>query len=294
MVAAIWGLNFVVVKSALGVLAPLGFNAMRHLVASGFMLVVLLASGGVGRPEREDWPRIVGMGVLGIICYQMAFMFGLDRTRAGNASLMLALAPIFVLLFGGRSGEGGVRAWLGVILSVLGIAIVSWNTFSLTGGSTLIGDLILIGAAAIWALYTIGSKPLISRYGPIRATVWPLWIGSIGVVLAGVPALVRQDWSVVGPAAWGGVLYSACFAIGIAYLLWYRGVERVGGARTAVFSNLAPVVAIAAGAVWLGEAFTIHSLAGALLVIGGLILVPSGGTGEDAPADQYAPAGSAR
>ncbi len=279
LLAIIWGVNFAVVKSALEVLEPLAFNALRHLVASAFMLFVLLAGDGIGRPARTDWRRIVGLGFVGIILYQIAFVGGLDRTRAGNASLMLALAPIFVLLFGRRGGEGGSRAWLGATASVLGIGLVSWTTFTLTNGSTLVGDVILIGAAAVWAIYTIGSKPLIEKYGPIRATAWTLWVGSIGVFLLGVPGLLRQDWSAVGTGAWLGVIFSAVFAIGVAYLLWYRGVQRVGGARTAVFSNLAPVVALATAALWLGESVTVYSLIGALLVIGGLLLVPSGGTG---------------
>lgn len=274
----IWGVNFAVVKSALTVLEPLAFNALRHLIASVFMLGVLLASGGIGRPAREDWRRIAWLGLVGIIGYQIAFVFGLDRTRAGNASLMLALTPVFVLLFGRREGEGGSRAWLGAAISIFGIALVSWSTFSLNGGSTVIGDVILIGAAAVWALYTIGSKPLINRYGPIRATAWTLWAGSSGLFLMGLPALFRQEWTTVGPAAWLGVFFSAILAIGVAYLLWYRGVQRIGGARTSVFSNLAPIVALVTGALWLGESFTLYSLVGALMVIGGLVLVPAGGS----------------
>ncbi len=273
----IWGLNFAVVKRALEVLEPLGFNALRHLIASAFMLAVLALGAGVGRPDRKDIPRIVAMGVVGIIFYQVAFIFGLDRTRAGNAALMLALTPLFVLLFGRRGGEGGYRAWLGAALSILGVAIVSASTLRLAGSTTLIGDVILIGAAAVWAAYTIGAKPLIERYGPMRTTAWTLWAGAIGLTIAGVPSLARQDWSAVTHEAWAGVVYSAIFAIGVSYLLWYRGVQVLGGARTSVFNNLTPVVALAAGALWLDEALTGYSIVGSIMVIGGLVLVPASG-----------------
>ncbi len=280
----IWGLNFAVVKRALEVLEPLGFNALRHLIASAFMLAVLVLGAGVGRPDRKDIPRIVAMGVVGIIFYQVAFIFGLDRTRAGNAALMLALTPLFVLLFGRRGGEGGRRAWLGAALSILGVAIVSASTLRLAGSTTLIGDVILIGAAAVWAAYTIGAKPLIERYGPMRTTAWTLWAGSIGLTIAGVPSLARQDWGAVTFEAWTGVVYSAILAIGVSYLLWYRGVQVLGGARTSVFNNLTPVVALAAGALWLDEALTGYSIVGSIMVIGGLILVPaSGGVRPAAP-----------
>lgn len=280
----IWGLNFAVVKRALEVLEPLGFNALRHLIASAFMVAVLALGPGIGRPDRKDIPRIVALGVVGIIVYQIAFIFGLDRTRAGNAALMLALTPLFVLLFGRTGGEGGRRAWLGAALSILGVAIVSASTLRLAGSTTLIGDVILVGAAAVWAVYTIGAKPLIERYGPMRTTAWTLWAGSIGLAVAGLPSLARQDWGAVSPSAWIGVIYSSVFAIGVAYLLWYRGVQVLGGARTSVFNNLTPVVALAAGALWLDEALTGYSIVGSIMVIGGLILVPaSGGVRPTAP-----------
>jgi drug/metabolite transporter (DMT)-like permease len=270
---AIWGVNFAVVKWALDAFEPLGFNALRHVLASAFMAAVLLGRGGIGRPARADLPRIIALGVVGNFLYQMAFIFGLDRTRAGNASLMLALVPLFLLAFDGRRAERRVIALAGAFLSICGVALVSGSSLRIEGAETLLGDLILIAAAGVWAVYTIGAQPLIDRYGPIRTTAWTLWAGSLGLAAAGVPSLLRQDWERVSAAAWSGVLFSSVLSIGLAYLLWYRGVQRLGGSRTAVFSNLTPVVALLAGSVWLGEALTRFSVIGAAMVIGGVLLV---------------------
>jgi drug/metabolite transporter (DMT)-like permease len=237
------------------------------------MVVVLLASGGIGRPRRDDVPRIVFLGVVGNVIYQMAFILGLDRTRAGNASLMLALVPVFLLVFDREARGGGRAAWAGALLSVVGVGLVSAAALRLEGSATLIGDLLMIAAAVVWAIYTIGARPLIDRYGPIRTTAWTLLVGSVGLLAAGVPSLLAQDWSAVGTAAWGGVLFSSIFSIGVAYLLWYRGVQKLGGARTAVYSNLTPVVALVAGTLWLNERLTPFSVAGAAMVLGGIVLV---------------------
>ena len=278
LMVLIWGLNFAVVKNALLAFAPLGFNSLRHLLASAFMLAVLLAQGGVGRPRREDVGRIVVLGVIGNLAYQMAFIFGLDRTRAGNASLMLALVPIFLLLYTRNKRAVARSSWLGAALSVAGVALVSGSALRMEGTETLVGDGLMIAAAIMWAVYTIESQPLIERYGPIRATAWTLWVGSLFLFLAGVPSVLRQDWSVVSAAAWGGLLFSSVLSVGVAYLLWYRGVQQLGGARTAVYSNLTPVVALAAGAILLGEQLNVYSVAGATLVIGGIVMVRSGAT----------------
>jgi drug/metabolite transporter (DMT)-like permease len=269
----IWGLNFSVVKSALLAFEPLGFNSLRHLLASAFMLIVLLSQDGIGRPRRRDLPRIFVLGLVGNLAYQMAFIFGLDRTTAGNASLMLALVPIFLLIFAAATRGAPRSSWFGAGISVAGVALVSGSALRLEGAGTLIGDGLMIFAALMWAIYTVGAQPLIERYGPIRTTAWTLWVGSFFLFLAGVPSLLRQNWSVVGVTAWGGLLFSSVLSVGVAYLLWYWGVQQLGGARTAVYSNLQPIVALAAGALLLGEQLTIFSLVGAALVVGGVLLV---------------------
>lgn len=272
----IWGVNFAVVKWALEAFEPLGFNALRFAVASLFVLAVLRARGTLRLPARQDVPRIVLLGLVGNVLYQMAFILGLNRTQAGNASLMLALSPVFTTLLSARVGHErpGIVAWLGAGVSVAGVALVSGSTLSVAGaGHTLLGDAILVGAAGVWAFYTVGSRELVRRYGSVQATAWTLWVGAAGLMVLGLPSLARQEWSRVDAAAWGGLLFSAVFAIGLAYLIWYRGVERIGNTRTAIFSNLVPFVALTTGALWLGERFTPGAILGAGLTIAGVLLV---------------------
>lgn len=270
----IWGVNFAVVKRALEVFDPLAFNALRYLLASVFVLLVLRWGGKLSWPRRADVGRVVVLGLFGNLVYQMAFIFGLQRTRAGNASLLLALVPIFILLLSRRSEpEPGRGVWTGAALSVGGVALVSGSALRMEGIETLFGDLLLLGAASVWALYTVGTRPLISRYGATRATAWTLWAGAVAIVAAGIPALLRQDWTRVDGGAWVGLLYSALLSIGLAYLLWYRGVEKIGGAKTAIYSNLTPVVALATGWLWLGEALSPLGIAGAAMVVVGLMVV---------------------
>lgn len=274
LMVVIWGLNFAVAKRALETIDPLAFNALRYAIASAFVYVVLRRQGTLSSPGRGDLVRILVLGVLGNTLYQLAFILGLDLTTAGSGSLMLAVMPVFVLVLELWSGiSHGPRAWVGATGSIIGVALVSRAALRLQGAEALLGNILMIGAAGLWALYTQGSQPLIRRYGAIRATAWTLWAGAVGIVLMGIPALLRQDWAAVDAVSWGGLLYSAFLSIGLAYLLWYRGVSRLGGSRTAIYSNLTPVVALAAGALWLGEPLTMLSIVGAALVIGGVMLV---------------------
>jgi drug/metabolite transporter (DMT)-like permease len=273
----VWGVNFAVVKNALAVFEPLAFNALRFVIASVFVGVVLRVQGALALPERRHLARIVVLGLLGNVAYQMCFILGLARTRAGSAALILALTPILTAFFSMLTGHErpGWRTWAGAALSVLGIGLVTGAGALLEGHDALVGDLILVVAAAVWALYTVGARPIVERYGSIQTTAWTLWVGTAGLVALGTPALQRQRWDDVGAEAWGGLFFSALFAIGLAYLIWYRGVERIGNTRTAIFSNLTPVVAMIAAAVLLKESPTGWAILGAGLTLGGVMVVRS-------------------
>jgi len=273
----VWGVNFAVVKGALDAFLPLAFNALRFLIASVFVGLVLRAQGALEPPERRDVPRIVVLGLLGNVAYQMCFIIGLSLTRAGSTALILALTPIFTAFLSMLTGaeRPGWRTWAGAAFSLAGIALVTGSGFSMEGRDALIGDLILVCAAAVWAVYTVGSRPLVERYGSVKTTAWTLWVGTVGLLVLGAPALLHQRWGTIGTDAWGGLLFSALFAIGLAYLIWYRGVERLGNTRTAIFSNLTPVVALAAAAFLIDEKPGAWAILGAAMTLTGVMVVRS-------------------
>ena len=272
----VWGVNFAVVKRALAAFDPLAFNAARFVIASVVVGAVLRSRGPLALPARRDLPRILALGLLGNVLYQMCFILGLSLARAGTASLILAVTPIFTAFLSALTGHErpGWRTWGGAALSIAGVALVTGAGLRLEGRRELTGNLILLGAAAVWALYTVGARPIVQRYGSVATTAWTLWVGTVGLVLAGVPALAAQAWD-VGWEAWGGLVFSALFAIGLAYLIWYRGVEKIGNTRTAIFSNLTPVVAMTAAAVLLKETPSTWALVGAALTLTGVMVVRS-------------------
>jgi drug/metabolite transporter (DMT)-like permease len=279
LLTLIWGVNFAVIKVALGTFEPLALNALRFPIAAVVLWIGLRSQGPVPIPPREDIPRVILLGLLGNVVYQLLFVFGIDRTLAGNASLMLATAPVWTLVLASALGveSHGPRVWFGVGATLIGMILVVVGgtlTFGQVPGR-LLGDSLLILAAATWSVYTVLGQDLTRKHGALAVTGWTLWIGTLGLVVLGIPALARTDFGAAGPGAWMAVAYAGVFALAIAYLLWYRGVERIGSSRTAAFANLIPVVALTAAALWLGERPTGIQLSGAVIVIGGVWLTRS-------------------
>jgi drug/metabolite transporter (DMT)-like permease len=277
----IWAFNFSAAKFALGDFAPLAFNGIRFILASAFIFVFMKLSGQTKLIlERRYWPVLIGLGILGHVVYQVMFIFGLDLTRAGNASLMLAMSPVFITLISvaARQERVGWVAWAGVVVSFAGVALVvrgGAQAFAF-GADTVRGDLLVLAAAAGWSAYTVGSAPLVRRYGALPVTAATLWVGSLGLVLVSIPSLISQPWSAVSPVAWAAVIYSGIFAIGAAYLLWYYCVRRLGSTRTGVYSNAIPIVALLIAWLTLGEVPTWLQGLGAAGIVCGAVLARLG------------------
>jgi drug/metabolite transporter (DMT)-like permease len=144
------------------------------------------------------------------------------------------------------------------------------------GAGTLRGDLAVLVAAMAWSVYTVGSVPLVHRYGVVPVTAATMWVGTAGLLIASLPALVGQDWAAVHTISWLAVLYSGAFAIATAYFLWYFCIRQIGSTRTAVYTNFTPVVALLVAWPALGEVPTALQAAGAGGIIAGSILVRAG------------------
>ncbi len=275
----VWAVNFSVSKRALGELEPLAFNALRFPLAALLLYIILRRRGPIPMPERADLPRVWALGILGNLVYQFCFIVGLDRTSAGNASLLLASSPIMTALLSAYFGHERVRGrvWLGVAATFTGILLVVLGGRSTdAAASSIVGDVIMFTAAVAWACYTVGSRPLIERYGPVNVTAWTLWIGAAGLVLAGIPATLQTNFSEVSAGTWIAVVYAGVLSIGVAYVIWYYGVEQLGNTRTSTYSNVVPVMALAVAWLWLGEAPAAAQVAGAAVIVGGVTLAQSG------------------
>jgi drug/metabolite transporter (DMT)-like permease len=275
LMVVIWGVNFPIAKAALIELSPLAFNALRFPLAAVILLVALQFRQGFRWPDRGDRLAILALGIMGNLVYQQFFIFGLDNTRAGNASILLAVTPILTALLSSGSGHEHVsgRTWIGVAATFAGIAlVVTLGGAHDDGAATLLGDALMLSASLAWAIYTVGSRNLVWKYGAVQFTTWTLGIGAVALFSLGLRDLIRTDLAGVSTSAWIGVIYSGALSIGIAYLIWYYSVRQIGNTRTAAYSNLVPVVALCAAWAQLGEVPTAGQVLGTAVIIGGITL----------------------
>lgn len=275
-VAFIWGINYPLVKSAIAAMDPLVFNALRMVVAMVAMPLMALLLGVNFRGVGRDLWKFLALGLMGNTGYQLFFIFGLERTTASNASLMLSTSPVQVALFGALLGleRVGKLGWLGVLSAFAGIAllVIGKGETLAFGGASLLGDLLVLGGCSTWALYTLGIRPLIHRYGALRTAVLTVVLGVWPLVLLSLPRAVQEDWTQVGWSPLAVAAFSGLFAIAISYMIWNVAVRNLGATRTAVYGTLPPVITALVDWFWLGQHFSGLQWLGAALTLAGVTL----------------------
>lgn len=274
-----WGLNFLVIKLALTELSPLVFTGLRHIGATALLLLLLVARRIPVKLDRQEWIWVLSLGIIGITIHQPLAMYGVAYTTAGNAGLLLSSAPVFVALFNHvlRWEQLERRAWIGVGISFVGMASVMGadaEGFRLSG-LTLTGDLICVAASMMWALYTVLAQPLLKRHDSSNLSALIILAGTVPLLAISVPAFVAQSWTTISPGAWIGIAFSFLVAIALGSLIWNWGIQKLGGARTSMYNNLSPAIALAAGALVLADQLTPLRVLGAMVVILGIYLARS-------------------
>lgn len=305
----IWGTNYSIVKTAFRDVDPQAFNAVRMTVASVAFLVVIAAAHVRGRRRGEDpaappgeiasifhtpapltgrdWLWLAGLGIVGHVLYQFFFIGGLARTSVANSSLMLAATPVLIAVISAALGyeRVGLAHWVGAAVSAFGIYLVVGAGMAF-GGAGLLGDLMMFAAVCCWALFTLGARPVMTRHSPVAITGLSMAIGTAIYLPVMWPNVSGVDWSAVPPRTLFLLAYSAMFALCVAYTIWYVGVRQIGSARTSVYSNLVPIVAMVSAVIFLGEPIGLRKIIGAAAVLVGVALTRAGGAKIPIPCEE--------
>jgi drug/metabolite transporter (DMT)-like permease len=274
----IWGANFSLVKVALRDFPELAFNAFRLVIASAIFLTALWwqdrSRPAAPRPPltRDDWQRLIFLGLIGHLLYQFLFLGGIKRTSVANGSLIMGTTPVVVALLTAMVGHERIAPprWIGAAISFLGLYIVVGHNVDWSAGH--LGDLLVFASTLCWATYSVVSVPLLKRHSPLVVTGYSLSMGAAAYVMVAAPTLVAVDWGAISGQSWALMVVSAVFALAFAYLIWYTSVQRAGSTRTAAWSNMTPVMAMAIAALWLGEALALRQVVGAAVIFAGLFI----------------------
>lgn len=273
-VVLIWGANFAVIKTAVNEIPPFAFAAVRFVIATAILLLLLRLREGSVKWPAGTFKTFLALGLLANTIYQSLFMMGIARTTAGNTALMIAPTPVLIAVIGSLTGVERLTrpVALGAGATFVGVALVA--SANATGPSleTFAGDLMVLGASLCWSLYTVAVRATSLPVSALKLTTLTMVTGTPGLVLLGAGTAWGFDWAGVSAVAYGGMAYATLLGLIVAYVLWNFAVKALGGSRAGVFASLIPVVALIIAAVLLHERPGPFQLAGTALILGGVVI----------------------
>jgi drug/metabolite transporter (DMT)-like permease len=269
-----WGFNQVAVKLALPEVPPFLQAAIRS--AGGALIVTLFARWrGVALMRRDG---TLFAGIIAGLLFGFEFLLiyrGLVWTTASRAVLFLYMAPFFVAL-GARlflPGERlGAWQWLGLALSFLGVALALGVPGPAVDTYALLGDVMMIAAAALWAATTLVIKASALIRAPHEKTLlYQLAVSAPLMALAAV--LFGEKMAMPSAVPLASLVYQTIWITSVTYVAWFWLIVRYSASRLSAFTFLTPLFGIAAGHLVLGEPITPAFAAAAAFVAAGLVLV---------------------
>ena len=274
--ASIWGGMYVVSKVVLEIIPPFLLVSLRLLLGA-LTLAVLLLLRGWPEISRQQWLQVLGVGFVGYgISLSLQFL-GTKLSTAANGSLVTSATPAFVLLFAWLL-LGEIITWrrlLSLLLASLGVVAVIDPRAAQLNPELFLGNILLIGAAITWALYSV-----LVRKNTQTLDVLPF---SLVAFLGGLPVALPAsawEWTTVGvgeisPGVVAGVLFLGVISTALAMVLWNTAFAVVDASLASLTFFAQPVVGTLLGWLFLGERITPLFLFGGLLIGLGLLISSS-------------------
>jgi len=269
-----WGFNWAAMKFALAEVPPWTFRTICLGLGAAVLFLVLRLGGQSIAPPRGQWGRLCVLALFNITGWNILVAFGLTRIASGRAAIlgytMPALAiPLSVWLLGERLTRARL---IGLALGMVGLALLVGEGFAAAGESPA-GTLLLLGAAASWALGAVLQKKYPVSIPPGPYTAWIMLIGGLPI-FAG--AALFEDPSAlahVGTRAVLGTSYNVLVAFAFAYWAWIKLATSVSVTVFSLSILVIPVVGVLGGMLFLGERPSLAEYAALALVLASLATV---------------------
>ena len=280
IVYVVWGSTYLAIRVGVETMPPLMMAAARQLVAGLIMFPLALRHWRSTRlarrwPSRREW---LGCAVVGILLLVANGVVGVGEKTvpSGLAALLVATVPLWLLGIdaGLNHARMGLAQLAGLLLGLAGVALLS-GLGGDSRGTSVAGVLIILGAAAAWALGTIMARRAVMPSSAALASGMELLAGGAALlVLSGATGEFSSlHLGQVSARSWLALGYLTVFGSIVAFSAYGIAVRSLPTATVATYAYVNPVIAVLLGALILNERLTPATIAGGVLIVGAVVLV---------------------
>ena len=264
----IWGLNWVVMKTANTYFPPILFVTWRF--GSGALILLAVAYWRkIPLPDAKFLPWIFLSGICMLVLNNIAAQVGMQSISAGMAAVLNYTAPLWTAILAHFALDEKLtrRKIFGLAVAIVGLYVL----MGLQGVENLTAAFVIIAGAMIMAVSNIVVKLRLSKCDMIQLTTWQMVFGAATLVI--YSTLFPQGeihWCTTAVLC---VIYNGALASALAFFLWNIVLTHLQAGTASIATLVAPAVGVLGGVIFLGEPFTAHIVLGIALIFAGIILV---------------------
>jgi drug/metabolite transporter (DMT)-like permease len=290
VIYVVWGSTYMAIRIVVREVPPMAAASLRFLVA-GLVMAALAArvDRAAPRPTRRQWLDYALIGVLLLAGGNGLVMWAETRISSGVASLVVATVPLWLTFFDGLRPGGRpwtTRVWVGTAIGLLGVALVARPGGSGVGAGHWPAILALEGATLAWTAGALYSQSVKRKLPLFTASAVEMLAGSM--VLFGESRLMGEDLGLFRAAssdAWLGILYLTVFGSLVGFTAFAYCLNELPASTVGTYAYVNPVVAVALGALFLGEPLSAGIVGGAALILLAVVLSTTGRPAAAHPPD---------
>ena len=274
LLAAIWGSSFMFMRIAAGQLGALPTAALRVAVASLFLWPLLQLRGHGGMLLRH-WKPLLLVGTLNSGLPFALFAFAVMHISTGLSAILNATVPLFgaLVAWAWLGDRPGLSRSVGLAIGFGGIVLLAGGQVAFKAGDAGISPLwAVLACLAGTTCYALAASFTKKHLPPMPALVAATGSQIGATVVLALPALWWRPAQLPDLQGWVALLVLGVLCTGLAYILYFRLIERAGPARSLTVTYLIPVFAVAYGVLLLGESLTLWMLLCGAVVLAGTAL----------------------
>lgn len=275
-VYVVWGTSYIATRVGVTNLPPLLFGGIRFMISGVLMLAFATWRGAAFTPLLAGWRHVLAMAVLGVALCNGLQVWAMQWVPSQASALLNASSALWIVvfgLFGARSHRPPARAVAGLVIGFAGTCLLVWPSPDAGPAATpVVPQLAILAACVVWSLGTIymrnaGTEIDLFAFSGAQMLLGGLMMGALGLA-RGEAALWHHS-----PAGLAAMAYLVVASSCLAYTAYWWLARHAPPAQVGTYSYVNPAIAAVAGYLLLGERLTPLEMAGAAVILAGVLLI---------------------
>jgi RarD protein len=270
-----WGTSFVATKTALNEIKPVTIIILRLILASILLTIIALSTKRKFsiNIKSHSWIFILALVAVFHLWIQVT---GLQYTTAANTGWIIGTAPIFMAILGFVFYKEKITLlqFLGILVAMAGLLLlIGKGDITNIGLIENQGDLLVLGSAFTWGVYSMVNKKISLSYSPLMTILYLFLMMAVIITPFNLDEQTIRSVINLSAKGWLMVFFLGIFCSGIAYVIWAQALRDMESAKVGAFLYIEPLITVIAAWFFLQEEITLLMILSGLLITAGVFIV---------------------